>query len=168
VLPLLLLQTGCLNYYKAIKGEPAKAPTQILELQNKARYFVLRNGNSAFSMADISLSDDKKTLRCRLDTLPKYHQLHLKRGHKTGTFRYEIKTEEFVLNEVHLHIPEDTLAKAGSTYTLDLNKVQRMEIIEKDGGRTAGSHLVGFLCFTLLALAAGLTLFAALGGVGFE
>ena len=152
MLPLLLSQMGCLNYYKAIKSTPSKAPTQILELQNKARYFVLRNGNIALSMTDISLSGDKKTLQCRLDTVPQYHQLHLKRGHKKGTLRYEKKTEEFVLNEVHLYISEDTLAKAGNTYTFALDKVQKMEIIEKDGGRTTGSHVVGFLCVVLGAL----------------
>ena len=70
VLSLLLLQTGCLNYYKAIKSTPAIAPAQIVELQNKARYFVLRNGNTALEMTDISFSADKTILECRLDTLP--------------------------------------------------------------------------------------------------
>ena len=160
MLTLLLSQTGCLNYYKAVKSTAAKEPDQIVELQNNARYFVLRNGNTALGMTDISLSTDKKSLQCRLDTLPKYHQLHLRRGHRTDNFQYK-STERFVLNEVHLYIPQDTLAKPGSAYTLALDKVQKMETIKKDAGRTTGSYALGFVVFGIGVIAAGLVIFAA-------
>jgi hypothetical protein len=168
IVALLLSQTGCLNYYKAMKSVPAKEPDQIVELRGNGRYFILRNGNTSLSMSDILLSTDKKTLQCRLDTLPKYHQLHLKHGHRNGNFQYKIKAEKFVLNEVHLYIPNDTLAKPGSTYTLALDKVQKMETIKKDAGRTTGSYALGFVFFGISVIAAGLVIFALSGGINFQ
>jgi hypothetical protein len=142
--------------------------TQIEKLNTNARYFILRNGDSALSMRDISMSADKKALTTMLDTLPQYHQQYLKPGHKARNFRYKSKTGEFVLNEVHLYIPPDSLAKAGSSYVIDLNKIQKMEVLKKDAARTTGSYIVGFVFLGVAVLAVGIVIFAASGGIGFD
>lgn len=52
-----------------------------------------------------------------------------------------------MLNEVHFYITPDTVPKFGK-YTLDLNKVQKIEVIEKDKKRTTGSYVLGGLIIT--------------------
>ena len=141
---LVIMQTGCFhNYYKIAKTPATATPTTISKLQNSNRYFVLRSGPTALYMSDLSLSADQKYLQCRLDSLPLAHQLHLKFGHRHGNFQYKANIERSVLSEVHLFIPEDTLAKKGNAYTLALDKVEKIQVLEKDGGRTTGSYVFG-------------------------
>lgn len=54
-----------------------------------------------------------------------------------------------VLNEVHFHIQPDNTAVIGS-YTLQLDKIQKIEVIEKDKKRTTNSHIFGALLILLV------------------
>ncbi len=144
-----ILFSQCHNYYKAVP-----APTASVEsMKSTNRYFVLRNGPTAFTMSNIVLSDDKKSLTCKLETLPANHQFHLTNGRK-GKMQYrKNEVNEFpVLNEVHFFIKPDNTAATGE-YTLQLNKVEKIEMIEKDKGRTTGSYVIGAVGYTFGALA---------------
>ena len=57
-----------------------------------------------------------------------------------------------LLNEVHFQIPPDSTAVIGP-YTLQLDKIQRIEVIEKDKKRTTNSYVIGAFCYTLGAIA---------------
>ncbi len=153
---IILFFTACHNFYKATQtpagSSPAKAVSiDSLKLQN--RYFVLRNGNQAYYMNNISLSDDKKTLSCTLDTLAPNHQLHLVNGRK-GNLQYKKSSIDdlMVLNEVHFYIQRDNAAAIGQ-YSLQLDKIQKIEVIEKDKKRTTSSYVVGAIGYTLGSIA---------------
>ncbi len=144
----LLLLVACQNYYMAVKQPKNAAIIDSLNKQN--RYFVLRSGSQAFYMKNITLSADRKTLEATLDTLPYEHRLHLING-RNGKMRYR-KTDPQdlpVLSEVHLYIVPDNTAAAGSRYSLSLDQVQKMEVIEKDKKRTTNSYVLGAVGFTL-------------------
>lgn len=158
LLPVLLLivSGACHNYYKvtAVRSEnPAATSGSIDSLQSKNRYFVLRNGNEAFYLKNITLSEDRKLLHGMLDMLPPTHQLHLVNGLK-GKMQYKKSSMEGmgVLNEVHFYTPYDSTARTGS-YTLSLDRVQKIEIIEHDKKRTTNSYVIGALGYTLGAVA---------------
>jgi hypothetical protein len=144
----LIVFSSCSNYYKAITtSEPANA-ANIADLKAKNRYFILRDGSQAFSMANISFSDDRKTLQCDLAILPSEHKLHLTNG-RDGKMKYRKPTnteedETAVLNEVHIYITPDEHI-ANGPYTLGLNKVLKTEVIEKDKIKTRKSHAVGII-----------------------
>jgi len=53
------------------------------------------------------------------------------------------KPEAAVLNEVHLYIPTDTTAKSQFAYTLPIDKIKRVEVVQKNNGRTIGSYVLG-------------------------
>jgi hypothetical protein len=152
-----ILFSRCHNYYKTT---PAKT-SSIDSLKAKSRYFVLRNGTTAFAMSNIVLSNDKKSLTCTLENLPADHQLHLTKGRK-GKMKYKKnEPDNFpVLNEVHFYIQPDNSAAIGE-YTLSLNKVEKIEIIEKDKARTTGSYIVGAVGYTLGAVAVAAIIVAA-------
>jgi len=146
---------SCHNFYKATnptyKNEAQKTH-KIDSLSQAGRYFILRSGSDAYYMHNPVLSADRQTLECTLDTLSSYDRLHLVRG-RGGKLKYRknVPADNFVLNEVHFYIKADNTATTGK-YMLDLNKVQKIEVIEKDRKRTTDSYILGALGYTLGAL----------------
>lgn len=146
VLFFCLFFTSCHNFYKATNPVAATVADKVtvidsLKLQN--RYFVLRSGSQAYAMTNVSLSSDQQMLHATLDILPESHQFHLVNGRR-GKMQYK-KSEPkdlMVLNEVHFFIPPDSTVVPGK-YVLNLNKVQKLEIIEKDKKRTSNSYVIG-------------------------
>ena len=162
---LLIIFLGCQNFYKAMQAKAANndektSVVDSLKLHN--RYFILRNGSQSFYMKNIALSTDKKTLDCALEPLPTNHLLHLVNG-RNGNMRYKKGTPEDlgVLNEVHIYMQPDNSTSTGN-YTLQLDKVQKIEIIEQDKGRTTASYVVGAIGYTLAAAALVTVIIAAL------
>jgi hypothetical protein len=149
VLVVFLLNAACHTYYKATPARITEVAKNIDSLQKINRYFILRNGNAAYSIINPTLSEDKKFLRCRLDIIPPSHHLHLMNGYK-GKMQYRRSTVEGlnVLSEVHFYTPFDTSARQG-TYSLPLDRVQRIEIIEHDRKRTTSSYVIGAVGYTL-------------------
>jgi hypothetical protein len=149
---LLLSGQSCMNYYKISKTPKNTATPDNIVQANPQRYFILRSGSNAYYMNNIVLSSDRKSLTCTLENLPPEHQLHLRSG-RAGHMRYKkYKPEAVVLNEVHLYIQQDNTTGAGNSYTLFLDKVQKIEVLEKDKGRTTTSYILGGLGYTVGAL----------------
>lgn len=152
VLLLAVCGGACHTYYKATPAPPAntnEAATTIDSLKKQNRYFILRNGNAAYSINYPKLSDDKKFLLCQLDMITPGHQLHLVNGYK-GKMQYKRNSVEGlnVLSEVHFYTTFDTSARQGA-YSLPLDRVQKIEIIEHDRKRTTNSYVIGAVGYTL-------------------
>jgi hypothetical protein len=143
LLALLIFDQSCCSYYKVAKASEVPATSAEIITANPKRYFILRTGTKAYSMDSVVLSHDKKELTCTLDRLPDAHKLHLQNG-INGKMRYKpTETGAPVLNEVHLYIPGDSDVMAGRYYALALNKIQKIEVLEKDNKRTKRSHVLG-------------------------
>ncbi|CAN5595239.1 hypothetical protein BH11BAC5_BH11BAC5_24960 [soil metagenome] len=155
-LVITVVLTACHNYYKLslLQRKSSEATASAIDsLRLSERYFILRNGSDAYYMKNAVLSSDQTSIECTLDTVPFYHQVYLQKG-KSGNLKYHPgnEIESFVLNEVHFQIPFDKTAALGP-YTLQLNQVQRIEVIEKDRNRTTGSYVAGAIGYTLGVLA---------------
>ncbi len=160
----ILLLNACHNYYMATPtrlGTIKERAATVDSLRLADRYFILRNGSEFFYMSNAILNQDHKTLECILDSVSPYNKLHLTNGRK-GKMQYQKSTitDLNVLNEVHFYIAPDTVPKFGK-YTLDLNKVQKIEVIEKDKKRTTNSYVIGALGYTIGALAVVTIIIAA-------
>jgi len=160
----LFLFTQCHNYYKATalkKKTTSNYAGAIDSLKLTNRYFVLRNGNESYYMKNTVLSPDQKNLTCTLEELSPFNKFHLLNGGK-GKMQYK-KTDQnqlAVLNEVHFYITPDNAAAFGQ-YTLPLDKVQKIEVIEKDRKRTTNSYVIGAVGYTLGAVAVVAIIIAA-------
>jgi hypothetical protein len=119
------------------------------------RYFVLRTPGGAYYMANPILSEDRKTLTCTLDILPSEHQTHLYSGQSGRRYK-----EDYVLNEVHMYIAEDIQNSTGN-FILPLEKIRKIEVIEKDSKLTTNSYVIGALGYTVGALAVAAIIIAA-------
>lgn len=131
---------SCVNYFKVSSSSPSiKVDSTVTA--NPQRYYILHNGDVAYHMNNISISSDQKSILCTLDTVASAHMLHLQNSSKT---RYKKnKPEAAVLNEVHLYIQKDNTANKQMPYVLNIDKVEKMEIINKDKARTTASYVIG-------------------------
>lgn len=146
-----LMFTGCCNYYKAISTpvkSNADAIVKLDSLKRANRTFILRNGEEAFYMGNPVLNPGQKKLECTLGTLESFNTLHLTSG-KNGKMRYKKSnpSDLSVLNEAHIYITRDSAALLGK-YNLALDKVQKIEVIEKDKQRTYTSYILGGIGIT--------------------
>lgn len=144
----------CHNYYKASKIATSPPTERTVDsLKQHGRYFILRDGKKAFYMNNIVMSDDRRVINCTLDTLPDNHKLYLTYGRK-GRMLYKKSNpaDKGVLNEVHFFIDPAESTSVGN-YTLQLDKVQKIEVIEKDKGRTTGSYILGAVGYTFGSIA---------------
>ena len=156
ILIIVFVFAGCHRYYQALTRNMADNPIRSLDsLKKDNRYFVLRTPDRAWHIRNVILSEDRKTITGILDTLPAEHTLHLDKG--KGKMRYD---EGYVLNEVHLYIDNDSLLDIGSC-TLALDRIQKIEVIEKDKKKTTNSYVIGALGYTAGAfLVAGIIIAA--------
>ena len=165
VLPVIfIIIQACHTFYKAAPARTGSAEVTYSStdsLKKLNRYFVLRNGDEAFYMKSIVLSADQQTAQCDLETLPADHMLHLNNGRR-GKMMYR-KTEpedKGVVNEVHFYIAKDNAAAPGN-YTLQLDKVNKIEVLEFDKKRTTNSYVIGAIGYTIGAIAVVAIIIAA-------
>ena len=137
------LLSSCSNYYKAALGSKPITASGIENLKTEKRYFILRDSNQAFAMNNITFSPDQKTMQCTLGDLPFEHKLHLtSRNLKYNKTNFTDEDQTPVLNEVHIYINSNGNTVAGA-YTLPLDRVDKIEILEKDKAKTRASYGVG-------------------------
>jgi hypothetical protein len=139
--------SGCFqNYYKAsaVTGDSNSQKAVSIDNFNKQhRYFILRNGKDAWYMKDVSLGQDNKSLQAELGALPDDHKMYLKKD-RDSVMRYKQNKaqDQKVFSEVHVFIvPDSTII--GGNYTLQLTDIKKIELIEKNKGKTIGSYLLG-------------------------
>ncbi len=143
---IVIFLAGCFqNYYKASKqkiSDPNQKASVVDSLNAVRRYFILRNGPHAYYMKDVSLSEDRRSIQCTLDSLPSDHQLYLTRG-RSGTMHYKPKNPDDikVLNEVHFFVTPATSTTIGQ-YVLQLDNIQKIEVIQHDRGRTTVDYVL--------------------------
>lgn len=162
-IPLFCMLTGCFhNYYKAGNIDANTFTQNVTAGQYANRYFILRNGNNSYGMSNLMVSEDRKTLTCHLESVPDEHSLDLLSG-QNGNMRYKkSRGESEVLNEVHLYIPADNSAKLNEDYTFTLDKVLKIEVLEKDKGRTTTSYILGGVGYTIGAVVVAAVIAVAL------
>lgn len=157
---ILCALTACHHYYIA---RPQNTSTSLdkaktvdsMKLQN--RYFILRSGDQAYYMKNVRLDEQKNSFHCTLEPLPLQHKLHLLKGRK-GKMQYNTTPEDLqVLNEVHFYINPVTDIKDAGDHTVSLDKIYKIEVIEKDKKRTTNSYVAG-----TLGIIGGVALLAAI------
>lgn len=149
VMPLFFMfgLVGCFqHYYKDVQPnlptESDKASV-IDSLNNQNRYFILRSGNRAYTMKNVSIQSGKAAIKCILDDLTIAHVLYLSHG-RYGKMVYKPRRDLPVLTEVHLFIPPDSSLSNGN-YSLSLSKISKIAIIEKDKRRTTTNFVLSSL-----------------------
>ena len=154
----IFVMSSCNKYYKVTTAGTGKNAAQTIEqLKNNGRYFILRSGSQAFAMDSLTINNKEQTLQCALNILPDEHQVHLTKGIR-GKLRYkELNGYEAdvtpVLREVHLYSTAGVDLNQGP-YSLPLNHLQKIEILEKDKKRTTSSKVIGTIIVSSVCVVA--------------
>ncbi|MBA2329871.1 MAG: hypothetical protein H0V91_09645, partial [Flavisolibacter sp.] len=159
---LVMFFSACHNFYRSSANSQNDISGKLDSLSLSRRYFVLRNGTEeAYSMRNLKLSQDQRTAVVTLDTLSILHQHHLKKGPQRNLkYKKNIPGENSVINEVHLYIPHNPSINTG-IYTLDLNQVQKIEVLQHDKAKTTSSYVIGAVGYTIGAFLVAIAIVAA-------
>jgi hypothetical protein len=165
VFTLLILSTvtffSCHTYYKVNSKSPKASAKSLDSLQKKDRFFILRNGDEAFYINSMKLSADQKTAQCVLEPLPYTHVTYVFDATKRK-MKYEKINDKSsaVINEVHLYIHKENSITVGD-YTLILDNVNKIEVLEHDRKRTTNSYVLGAIGYTVGAFLVAVIIIAA-------
>lgn len=140
---------SCKNYYMVRSGNTGS----IDSLSKTNRVFILRSGSESYIINSLYMSEDKKSISCKLDLLPGNHMLHVSNlnSHKLDYSQKDLN-ERPVVNEVHFFTRADSLARPGN-YTLQLSDITRIEILEHDRKKSTNSHVLGAIGITVSVIA---------------
>lgn len=148
---ILSCSISCQNFYKATTQNTStvnKKASLTDSLAKSNRYFILRNGTASYNMNNVVLSDDQKSMTFILDSLGDDHMKYIRAKNEKYTYHKE-NPDTMVLNEVHFFITPDKSIPSNGKYTMDLDKIIKIEVIEKDKNRTKNSYVLGTVGITM-------------------
>jgi hypothetical protein len=152
ILVLSLIFIVACNYYKPIPTSPSlssSAKTKEIASQSQ-RTFIVRSNQGDFLLKNVNVRLDKEDMTGILESVPEYHQTYIK--DEKLRYSYDSKTKP-VLQELHIYAPLDPASKIGSTVTIPISSIARMEIIERDKKRSTTNTIILATGVTLGALA---------------
>ena len=146
---ILMLAAACIScsrYYKVNVAQSKldnKSPDRIAAMAAKARVFILRSGENVYLMENVSLDSSKTRINATLTDANPDHLHHAVKGKKgKRTYARNRPHEVSVLNELHFYIDPDPAINFGA-YALDLSRVTKMEVLEKNKEATITSYILG-------------------------
>lgn len=130
------------KFYKVADNSGSYNVDSTLQAQKqKNKYLILRSGYDAYHMENVVLNPDHKSFQCTLGRLSDTHLLYISTDKKKG-IPFKQSKEYAVLNEVHVYTTQEEAFHFDSSYTLDFGKISKIEILEKDKGRTTTSTII--------------------------
>ena len=154
ILLLILVLAACQRFFMPVKST-ANTPSEkgaYISGNQMDKYFILRQGSSAYAMKQIVVDKEKNTLTCVLETVPPQHRLYLNSRSAKYVYNYE-KDDEYgnvntkvkapVLREVHIYVKNEVPALLNQQVTIQLDQIDMIEILEHDSSRTTSSYVLG-------------------------
>ncbi len=140
---LILLLISCHRYFMPVKqdtGSPS-ASGSFISTNSQQKYFILRKGTASYAIRDIAVNQQSMTLSGHLAAVPPAHQLYLKAVN--NKFRYKDNEGGSILNEIHIYVQDKSVTDTNGTWTLPLDQIVRIEVIQHDRKRTTSSYVLG-------------------------
>lgn len=139
---LIISQQSCYRkFYKVSDSNISQDPATTIK-QQTGKYFILRSGTKAYHMEDIVLDSSDKSIRLTLGSLSNDHLSYVTVTKNKGIPYKKSLGEDAVLNEVHVYIPADTTLRYPGFCNLEFTKISKIEVLEKDKGRTTTSTII--------------------------
>ncbi|MCH6232382.1 hypothetical protein [Cognataquiflexum rubidum] len=146
-----LMSVGC-NYYKPIPKSASATPetkaSQIDSLNQKT--FIVHSSQGIFLMRNMQINKERQELEATLDVVPPQHQTYI--NDIDGKFRYK-SSAPAVLHEVHIYTDMDEIGEVGTNVVIPLSDISKIELIERDKGRSDGNTVLAVIGITIGTLA---------------
>jgi hypothetical protein len=131
-----LFQLIACNYYRTRSETPAALNT-VYSL-SKGKIFILHQGPKTWALTNVVLNGEE--LEGTLNEVPA-SQTNYANADPNKSHRYRSTDKYNALNRVHLHINEYR-QEDGNQIAIPVSSIKRIDIIEKDTGRTLASHVL--------------------------
>lgn len=143
LIAFLNLSIRC-NYYLAhtyqnLSTQDAKNKMSQTLGQNK--YFILHSGNRAYAMFNIVIDSADMSIHGTLDFIPGSHMLYVNNLNGNGSWKFKSGRHE-VLNEIHIFTKDTAALPLHSPVTIPLASLTRLDIIDKNSGKTTVSYVL--------------------------
>ncbi len=130
---------GCGYYFKVKEYNSLNDPKTNELINLKGKYVILQTPRNATNLYAVEIIGD--SLKGRLKPLTPEHKENLYVTKKAG-IRYKKKSEANVINEVHIHVPDNTYSLFATSVSFPLTDIQKVQVYSKDGGTTAASWVL--------------------------
>jgi hypothetical protein len=118
---------GCYRQYYNVNHVNSLDKEAVEKYETAGRYFILRDGLDAYKMENLKISDN--SLTCNLLLLP-YHRYMFLNNTTNGPGIIKSTEQEYIFNEVHIHV-NNPLHAAGLV-TIPLDNLTKVEIFIPD------------------------------------
>lgn len=153
-----LMSVGC-NYYKpipkSVSASPETKASQLDSLNQKT--FIVHSNQGIFLMRNMNLNKEEKEIAATLDEVPPNHKTYI--NDVDRKFKYS-KSAPDVLQEVHLYADLDQSAEVGTEVVIPISDISKIELIERDKGRSDGNTVLVVFGITIGTLAVLATIVA--------
>jgi hypothetical protein len=144
---------GCMNYYKPVPQNTStpKLTGQVIHSEVPNKYFILHEGIYKYALENITVNDTAMTLSATLSSVDSTHTLYINAEGKK--YRYKKAGGDpmqlNVLKEVHIYSKNTLALDTTKLFTLPLDQIIKIEVIEHDKSRTSSSYAIGGIGITL-------------------
>ena len=133
--------SGCFKNYFKVSSKPVSDSVTLTALKNSDKYFIIHLSNGFYALKNISANGSK--IEGDLQRLPPERKRFIYAG--DGSFNtYKSKYKKLLFSEIHLYA-ENVTAIDTNHISIPLKSVSKIDIFEKDTGKTIGSYVLGSL-----------------------
>jgi hypothetical protein len=137
------------NYYKPVQqSDPASHPGVFDSLMHKT--FIVQSERGVFMLRSMQIFPEKESITGVLSDVPDDHKMYL--NDKKGKYKYTRKAP-MVLQEVHLYAKLDSSARIDMPVNIPFKDITRLEVIERDKGKSTGTTILAAMGITIGTLA---------------
>ncbi len=132
---------GC-NYYKVTTPEPLNNNSIAAQVENRTKYIVLHQGGNAWHLKGISVDESREKISGTIEILSPNH-LYYQRSKRKSAIPYQsnkYKTD-LPIHEIHIYSSQDSIGAPGSSVTIPISSITKMEVYDPDVGATVGAAI---------------------------
>lgn len=151
LLVALLISNAC-NYYKPVSSSSGSSTKQKAEQITalSERVLILRSSLGDFLLNGVNVDMEKEELSGVLSVLPEEHTTYV--NDPEGKYSYK-PGDSRVTSEVHLFADLGSDVSLGKTLILPISKISKIEVIERDKGRSSGNTILAISAVTVGTIA---------------
>jgi hypothetical protein len=148
-LGLILLTNSC-YYYKPVTKPISSYSFDVIEQQNKQEYkaLILQSPQRVYLLSNFSFDLKEEKLMATLAEVPRGHFNYLNNEGREDRYR---KSNDAVLQEVHLYTDLVELGSIGDRVEISITDITKLEVIEKNKAKSTGVTVL-----TVAGIAVGL------------
>lgn len=156
---LIMLSIGCRSYYIPVTADTStpQAAGNIVTSNVSQKLLILRQGADSYGLKNPVVDTAALTLNATLVVLDSSLFQYINAKPREYSYRNSV-----VLKEVHIFSKDSSKADLTNAFTLPLDKIEKIEVIEKDKRRTQTSRIIGgVITFVILYPIVGMVILAA-------